>query len=81
MMNPAFADVRADVEPLLIAFPVKETDADAVVDDEATELNEDADEDDEEEEDEEDETEDDDDEDVDDTDENEPVADDEPLSR
>ena len=33
MMNPAFADVRADVEPLLIAVPTKETDVDAVVDD------------------------------------------------
>ena len=76
MMNPKFADVvRADAQKLLTAGPARDTEVDAVVDDEATELDEDADEEDDEEDDE------DDDEDVDDADENEPVADDEPPAR
>ena len=71
MINPAIADVLDDAEPLLSALPVKDTDADAIVDDEATELNEDDDDedDDEDEDDEDDDEEDeaeDDDEDVDD---------------
>ena len=82
--GPQFADVRADAQKLLTAGPARDTEVDAVVDDEATELDEDADEeddeDDDEDDDEEDETEDDD-EDVDDADENEPVADDEPPAR